>query len=66
MCFSLPLLQADNMASSSITTGTIGFPRIGPNREMKKALERYTVCNVQSNIVSVLTMTAVAFVVGWH
>jgi hypothetical protein len=28
------------MASSSITTGTIGFPRIGPNREMKKALER--------------------------
>ncbi|DBB12610.1 TPA: hypothetical protein ACH3X3_005396 [Trebouxia sp. C0006] len=29
------------MASSSITTGTIGFPRIGPNREMKKALESY-------------------------
>lgn len=40
--FLVVLLQADNMASSSITTGTIGFPRIGPNREMKKALERYT------------------------
>ena len=30
------------MASASITTSTIGFPRIGPNREMKKALERYS------------------------
>lgn len=29
------------MASASITTSTIGFPRIGPNREMKKALESY-------------------------
>ena len=28
------------MASSNLTTSTIGFPRIGPNREMKKALER--------------------------
>lgn len=28
------------MASAAITTNTIGFPRIGPNREMKKALER--------------------------
>ncbi|KAK9829533.1 hypothetical protein WJX72_006351 [[Myrmecia] bisecta] len=25
----------------AITTATIGFPRIGPNREMKKALESY-------------------------
>lgn len=32
------------MASSSITTSTIGFPRIGPNREMKKALERFAPC----------------------
>ena len=29
------------MANASITTATIGFPRIGPNREMKKALERF-------------------------
>lgn len=28
------------MSSSNMTTSTIGFPRIGPNREMKKALER--------------------------
>lgn len=27
--------------SSSLTTSTIGYPRIGPNREMKKALETY-------------------------
>lgn len=27
--------------SSSIQTSTIGYPRIGPNREMKKALETY-------------------------
>lgn len=25
----------------ALQTCTIGFPRIGPNREMKKALERY-------------------------
>ena len=29
------------MSSSSMITSTIGFPRIGPNREMKKALERF-------------------------
>eukprot|EP00884_Botryococcus_braunii_P016286 jgi/Botrbrau1/3340/Bobra.0048s0035.1 len=29
------------MAVMSLKTSTIGFPRIGPNREMKKALELY-------------------------
>ena len=29
------------MSSSNMITSTIGFPRIGPNREMKKALERF-------------------------
>eukprot|EP00208_Stichococcus_sp_RCC1054_P007050 CAMPEP_0206136888 /NCGR_PEP_ID=MMETSP1473-20131121/2104_1 /ASSEMBLY_ACC=CAM_ASM_001109 /TAXON_ID=1461547 /ORGANISM="Stichococcus sp, Strain RCC1054" /LENGTH=757 /DNA_ID=CAMNT_0053529723 /DNA_START=157 /DNA_END=2430 /DNA_ORIENTATION=- len=29
------------MASLNIVTSTIGFPRIGPNREMKRALESY-------------------------
>ena len=35
------LSQAYTMSSSNMTTSTIGFPRIGPNREMKKALERF-------------------------
>lgn len=35
------LLQAYTMSNSDMTTCTIGFPRIGPNREMKKALERF-------------------------
>lgn len=29
------------MVSTTIITSTIGFPRIGPNREMKKALESF-------------------------
>ena len=34
------------MSSSNMTTSTIGFPRIGPNREMKKALERFACVGV--------------------
>lgn len=29
------------MVSTQISSATIGFPRIGPNREMKKALESF-------------------------
>ena len=36
----------------TITSSTIGFPRIGPNREMKKALERYGLNILSSRVTS--------------
>lgn len=37
----VPRISRSQMVSSKVTTATIGFPRIGPNREMKKALESF-------------------------
>jgi hypothetical protein len=34
-------LSTSTMAPAALTTCTIGYPRIGPGREMKKALEAY-------------------------